>query len=87
MHGADVASATMQAAVDVHQAAVVAGGDDLGVGAEDGIELFIEHRAGDVGVLDGEGSAEAAALLRGPGAGTRSILLTERRSDAGPSPS
>ena len=53
----------MQAAVDVHQATVVAGGDDLGVSAEDSVELLIEHGAGDVGILDGEGAAEAAALL------------------------
>ena len=63
MHRTHAASAAMQAAVDVHQAAVVAGGDDLGVSAEDGVELLIEHGAGDVGIFDGEGAAEAAALL------------------------
>ena len=32
-------------------------------GVEDGGGLFGEHGAGDVGILDGEGAAEAAALL------------------------
>ena len=58
-----LASAAMQSAVDVQQATVVAGGNDLGVGAENSIEFFIEHRTGDVGVLDGEGAAETATLL------------------------
>ena len=63
MHGADVASAPMQAAVDVHQATVIAGSDYFGAGTEDGVELFIKHCAGDVGILDRKGSAEATALL------------------------
>ena len=64
MHGADAASAAMQAAVDVHQAAVIAGRDDRGVRAEDGVKFFIEHRAGDVGVLNRKGAAETAALFQ-----------------------
>lgn len=64
MHGADVASAAMQAAVDVHQATVVTGCDDLGMSAEHRVELLIEHRTGDIGVLYSKGAAEAAALFK-----------------------
>src|SRR6202012_3145476 len=63
VHGTCAASAAMQAAVDVHQAAVVAGRDNLGVGTEDSFELLVEHGTGDISVLDGEGAAEATALL------------------------
>jgi hypothetical protein len=47
----------------VHEAAVVAGGASIGAGIEDGGDFLFEHGGGDVCILDGEGSAEAAALL------------------------
>ncbi len=53
----------MEAAVDLHEAGVVEGGDDFGFGLDDAGLLFAEHGHGDVGVFDGEGSAEAAALF------------------------
>jgi len=53
----------MERALDVHQAAVVAGGADFGAGGEDGGGFFGEHGGGDVGIFDGEGSAEAAAFF------------------------
>ena len=53
----------MQAAVDLHEAGVVERGDDFGFGFEDARLFLSEHGEGDVGVLDGEGSAEAAALV------------------------
>ena len=45
----------------MHEAGVVAGGAGLRAGFEDGRGLVGEHGGGDVGVFDGEGSAEAAA--------------------------
>ena len=53
----------MQSAVDLHQAGVVEGGDDFGAGLEDAGVFFGEHGGGDIGVFDGEGAAEAAALF------------------------
>ena len=55
----------MERALDMHEAAVIAGCTDFGAGGEDGFGLLCEHGGGDVGVFDGEGSAEAAALLEG----------------------
>ena len=53
----------MEAAVDLHEAGVVEGGDDFGVGFEDAGFFFAKHGEGDVGVFDGEGAPEAAALF------------------------
>ena len=50
---------------DVHQAGVVAGDQHLGAGLADVPGLVGAHRHRGVGVLDREGAAEAAALLRG----------------------
>jgi hypothetical protein len=53
----------VERALEVHQAGVVAGGADFGAGAEDGGGFFGEHGGRDVGIFDGEGSAEAATLF------------------------
>ena len=63
MEGSHAGVVAMERALEVHEAGVVAGGASFGVGAEDGSGFFGEHGGGDVGILDGEGSAEAAALL------------------------
>jgi hypothetical protein len=55
----------MERALDMHEAAVIAGCTDFSVRGEDGFGLLCEHGGGDVGILDGEGSTEAAALLEG----------------------
>ena len=52
-----------EAAVDVHEAGVVARGADFGARLRNGVHLFVQHGGGDFGVLDGEGAAEAAALI------------------------
>ena len=44
VHRADVATAAVQAAVHVHEAAVVAGRDDFGIRAENSIELLVEPK-------------------------------------------
>jgi len=53
----------VEGTLKVHEAGVIAGGADFGAGAEDGGSFFSEHGGGDVGIFDGEGSAEAAALF------------------------
>ena len=53
-----------QRAADVHEARVVARRADLGPGVEHGAHLVGEHGHRGVGVLHGEGAAEAAALAR-----------------------
>src|SRR5262245_26767032 len=63
MLNADGGAAAMEAAADVQEAAQIATDDALGTGGFDGGQLAIEHAAGDVGVLDREQAAEAAALF------------------------
>jgi hypothetical protein len=63
VEGADRRAGTVEAAVDLHEAGVVEGGDDLGSGLDDAAVFFGEHGGGDVGVFDGEGAAEAATLV------------------------
>ena len=74
-----------QAAADVHQARAVAGADAVRARRDDRRQLLVEHRRRDVGVLDGERAAEAAALL-----GLREVDELEpgtaRRSRSGASP-
>jgi hypothetical protein len=53
----------MEGALEVHEAGVVAGGTGFCAGAEDGCGFFGEHGGGDVGIFDGEGSAETATLF------------------------
>ena len=53
---------------DVHQAAAVLADHPRGTGRAQRVGLVLDHRAGDIGLLDREGPAEAAALcgaLRG----------------------
>jgi len=61
--GADAGALAAEGAADVHEAGVIGAGAGFGVGAEDALELVREHGGGDVGILDGEGAAEAAALV------------------------
>ncbi len=60
----DAQSPAMQPAADVQQATHVAGDDGVRAGAFNGVQLALEHRAGNVAHLHGEQPAEAAALLR-----------------------
>lgn len=53
----------MKAAVDLHQAGVVEGGDYVGASVDDARILFCEHGGRDTCILDGEGATEAAALF------------------------
>ena len=62
MHGPHPRAAAGKAAADMHEARVVARRDDLRPGVEGAAQLVGEHGHRDVGVLDGEGAAEAAAL-------------------------
>ena len=65
--GARVAHAgalARERAADVHQAGVVGRADDLRARVEHGAHLVGQHRRRDLGVLDREGPAEAAALGR-----------------------
>src|SRR5829696_2240041 len=62
--GPHARASALEAAADVHQARVVAGGTDLGARVQDVAQLVREHRRGGVGVLHGEGAPEAAALPR-----------------------
>lgn len=47
----------------MHQTGVVGAAQHLGAGGQGAADLVLAHGGGDVGVLDGEGAAEAAALL------------------------
>ena len=53
----------MKAAVDLHQAGVVEGGDYVSSSVDDARVLFGEHGGRNICILDGEGAAEAAALF------------------------
>jgi len=63
MDGADAGTLAAEGAADVHEAGVIGAGAGFGARAEDALELVGEHGGGDVGILDGEGAAEAAALV------------------------
>ena len=63
MADADGELAAGDAALDVHEAAEVAGGDGVGAAGGDGVQFVGEHLRGDVGVFDGESAAETAALV------------------------
>jgi hypothetical protein len=63
MNGFDAGALAVQSSLNVHEAAVVAGGAGLGAGVEYGCGFFSQHGTGDVGVFDGEGSTEAAAAV------------------------
>ena len=63
MHDAHPGVDAGQATADVHEAGVVAGAQDLGARGHHVAHLVGEHRGGGLGVLHGEGAAEAAADL------------------------
>ena len=63
VHDAYAGPLARQHPADVHQAGVVAGDQHLGAGVADVPRLVGAHRDRGVGVLQGEGAAEAAALL------------------------
>ena len=81
---ADRAAAAVQAAVHVHAAADVGDRDRVGAGGLDGVELAGEHLARDVGHLDREQAAEAAADL---GFGQRTCRAADAREQRLGSPS
>ncbi len=62
MHRLDARAHPAQPAADVQQARRVDGGHHVGAGRHDVGALVREHRQQGIGVLDGEGAAEAAAL-------------------------
>nr|BFE82286.1 hypothetical protein GCM10020093_048870 [Planobispora longispora] len=64
MHDPHPRALAAQGSADVHQAGVVGGAEHLGAGGHDVVHLVGAHGGGDGRVLDGEGAAEAAALLR-----------------------
>src|SRR5262249_574082 len=64
VHGADTGAALREAAADLEQARTVERGADVGARLLDARALVGEHRARRLGVLDREGAAEAAALVR-----------------------
>ena len=59
----DPGAAPLEAAGDVHQAAEVAREHELRAGRLDRRHLVVDHLGRDLGVLDAEGAAEAAADL------------------------
>ena len=61
--GAHAGALAMQRSADVHQAGVVAGGAYLGLRLLNVLQFFLQHRSGNVGVLDGERAAETAAQI------------------------
>lgn len=63
MEGLYSGALAVEGSLEVHEAAVVAGGAAVGSGVEDGGDFLFEHGGGDVCILDGEGSTEAAALI------------------------
>ena len=73
----DRAALARQLARHVHQAAEIAGEQHVGAGRRDVLGLLLDDGVGDVGILDAEGAAEAAAHV-GVGSSTSSRPLTER---------
>ena len=63
MFGAHAGTLAMQRSTDVHQAGVVAGGTNLGLRLLDVLQLFLQHRSRNVGVLNGKRTAEATAQI------------------------
>ena len=63
MRGANQGSLPMQRAVQMHQAGIVDSGTHFGAGIQDGADLVGKHGRRDVGILNGEGAAESAALI------------------------
>ena len=61
-HG-DLAALARQLAGHVHQAAEIAGEQQVGAGRGDVLGLALDDGVGDVGILDREGAAEAAAHI------------------------
>lgn len=53
----------METTVDLHETGVVQGRDDAGTRLLDRSLFCDEHGGGDVGVLDGERTSKAAALV------------------------
>jgi hypothetical protein len=63
MNGADTGVLAVKRTLDMHQAGVVAGGTHLCTCVENVTSLLGKHGARYIRVLDGEGAAEATALL------------------------
>ena len=63
VQGTDRDVLLFKSAADVHQTGNVAGHDGVRAGVADVRELLIEHRPGDVGILDGKSSSKSAAHL------------------------
>lgn len=63
MQGAQRCGLAAQYAPDVHEAGVVGAAQDVGPGGDGVTDLVLPHRGRNIGVLQSEGAAEAAALL------------------------
>ena len=63
MCGAHKRPLAMERAVKMHQAAIVNRRTNLSAGVEHAAHLVGQHSGRDICVLDGEGAAEATALL------------------------
>jgi hypothetical protein len=64
--------------VNVHQTGIVESGADFGLGIEHALCFVREHSRGDLRILDGEGAAETAALVRfGQGQQTQTANMFE----------
>ena len=61
--GLNVRAAARERTTDVHEAGAVAAGAHGCTGCFNVVCLVVDHCAGDVSVLEGEGTAEAAALV------------------------
>ncbi len=64
MHGSDRQAGAIDDALQLHQATGVDGDHGGSAGFLDGIDFGARHRAGQLGELDGERTAETAALFR-----------------------
>ena len=59
MNGLHVGATARERTTDVHEAGAVTTGADGCAGLPDVVGLVVDHGAGNIGVLEGEGTAEA----------------------------
>ena len=63
MHAADAGLIAAERAADMQEARIIGSGADFRAGVENAANFVGKHGSGYVGILDGEGAAEAAALI------------------------
>src|SRR5690242_8276615 len=64
VHGADGEALAKDGALELHQATGINGDDGTRARTQDGFGLGARHASGELGELNGEGSAESTALFR-----------------------